>query len=219
MINNRQNTFVGNIANMLLKIRPTTPDDAVFASRLIYLSMGELADYLFGRASLSVYEILAGLFLLRGNRFSWNIADLAEWNGEPVGMLVSYPGWEFTRREMAIGLGLLKLCGIWDVLRLSVRALSIANGVETYRDEYYLANMAVFPDFQGRGIGSGLLAYAEDKARQAGLKKCSLIVDIDNPAAQRLYKRREYRVVFTKTYPGTAENAHAGYHRMIKELN
>jgi ribosomal protein S18 acetylase RimI-like enzyme len=91
--------------------------------------------------------------------------------------------------------------------------------VETYRDEYYLANMAVFPDFQGRGIGSGLLAHAESKARDAGLKKCSLIVDTENPSARRLYERFGYQVVFTKTYPGPAEEAHAGYHRMVKELN
>jgi ribosomal protein S18 acetylase RimI-like enzyme len=204
---------------MAFSIRAANPDDAELASRLMYLSMGELADYLFGGAHLSVDEILAGLFSLDGNRFSRSIADLAEWDGQPAGMMVSFPGWEFTRRELAIGLGLLKLCGLWDVLRLSVPALSIANGVETYRDEYYLANMAVSPDFQGRGIGSSLLAFAEDKARRAGLKKCSLIVDIENPAALRLYERCGYQVVFTKTYPGPAENAHAGYHRMLKELN
>jgi ribosomal protein S18 acetylase RimI-like enzyme len=204
---------------MAFTIRPAGPDDALLASRLIYLSMGELADYLFGGVHLSVEEILAGLFSLEGNRFDWKIAVIAEWDSQPVGLLASFLGSEFTRREMAIGLGLLKLCGLLDVLRLSVRALSIANGVETYRDEYYLANMAVSPDFHGRGIGSSLLAYAEEKARRVGLKKCSLIVDVENPAARRLYERHGYKVVFTKTYPGPAENAHAGYHRMVKEAN
>lgn len=204
---------------MAFAIRPAAPDDAKLASRLIYLSMGKLAEYLFGGVHQSLDEIIAGLFLLEGNRFSWSIVDLAEWDGQPAGILVSFPGWEFTRRELTIGLGLLKLCGLWNILRLSVRALSIANGVETYRDEYYLANMAVFPDFQDRGIGSRLLAHAESKAQGAGLKKCSLIVDTENPAARRLYERFGYQVVFTKTYPGPAENAHAGYHRMLKELN
>jgi ribosomal protein S18 acetylase RimI-like enzyme len=204
---------------MAILIRPAISDDAGLASRLIYLSMGELADYLFGGAHLSVDEILAGLFLLQGNRFSWSIAEFAEWDGQPAGMLVSFPGWEFTRREMNIGLGLLKSCGLWDVLRLSVRALAIANGVETLRNEYYLANMAVFPDFQGRGIGSRLLAHAECKAHGAGLKKCSLIVDTENPSARLLYERFGYEVVFTKKYSGPAEDAHAGYHRMLKELN
>ncbi len=204
---------------MSLSIRPATPEDAGLAARLMYLSMGELADYLFGGTHISVDGILAGLFSMEGNRFSRGIADLAEWDGQPAGMLVSFPGWEFTRRELAIGMGLLKLCGLLDVMRLSLRALSIANGVETRRDEYNLANMAVSPDFQGRGIGSALLAHAEHKARQSGLVKCSLIVDTENPKARRLYERCGYHVVFTKTYPGPAENAHAGYHRMVKELN
>lgn len=204
---------------MTCTIRPATPDDAPLAARLMYLSMGELADYLFGKAHLSVDEILTGLFLLEGNRFSRGIADVAEWDGQPAGMLVSFPGREFNRRELSIGLGLLKLCGPWDVLRLSVPAISIANGIETLRNEYYLANMAVLPEFQGRGIGSALMANAEEKARQAGVEKCSLIVDIENPSARRLYERCGYRVVFSKTYPGPAEDAHAGYHRMLKELN
>lgn len=202
-----------------LKIRPASPGDAEPASRLTQLSMGELADYLFGRVHLSVDEILAGLFSLEGNRFSRGAANLAEMDDEPVGLLVSFPGRESARRNIVTGVSLFKLCGLSDLLRLSARALSIAEGVETRRDEYYLANLAVFPAFQGRGVGSSLLAHAEHKARGTGLKKCSLIVDTENPAARRLYERFGYRVVFTKTYPGPAADAHAGYHRMVKELN
>ena len=83
---------------MTLAIRPAKRDDAELAACLMYLSMGELADYLFGGVHLSVNEILAGLFLMDNNRFSLSTADIAEWDGEPAGMLVSFPGWEFTRR-------------------------------------------------------------------------------------------------------------------------
>jgi len=204
---------------MTLSIRPAHPDDVELVSDLLYLSMNELADYLFGGVHLSVDMILAGLFFMNGNRFSWNTIDIAEWQSQLAGMLVSYPGREFARRELAIGFGLFKLCGFLDTMRLSVHALSIANGVETRRDEYYLANMAVSPEFQGRGIGSALLTNAEQKAKDAGLKKCSLIVDTENLSARRLYERFGYQVVFTKTYPGPAEEAHAEYHRMVKELN
>lgn len=202
-----------------LSIRPATPDDAKLAACLMYLSMGELADYLYGGVCLSVDEILAGLSSMKNNRYSWSIADVAEWDKQPAGMLTSFPGWEFAKRELAIGAGLLKLCNFFEVLRLSLRALSIANGRETYRDEYYLANMGVLPEFHGRGIGSALIEHAEQKAREAGLEKCSLIVDTENPNAKRLYERFGYQVDFTKTYPGPAEDAHAGYHRMVKELD
>ena len=65
-----------------------------------------------------------------------------------------------------------------------------------------------FPPFQRRGIGSALLEHAEKKACLLGLEKCSLIVHIENPAAQRLYERFGYRVVFSKTYPGAARGAY-----------
>jgi ribosomal protein S18 acetylase RimI-like enzyme len=110
------------------------------------------------------------------------------------------------------------MCSFFELMRLAVRALSIANGVETKKDEYYLANMAVLTGNQGRGIGSRLLEHAEQKAQHASMKKCSLIVDTENPSARRLYERFGYQVVFTKTYPGPAEDAHAGYHRMVKDL-
>ncbi|GAB4503053.1 MAG: hypothetical protein Fur0043_00450 [Anaerolineales bacterium] len=186
---------------------------------MAFLSLGnELAEYLFGGTRLPIKTILAGLFSFPGNRFSQEVTDVAEVEGQLAGMLASFPGWQFQRRELSIGVGLLRLCGLWDVLRLSRRALSVAHGVETYRDEYYLANLAVFPPFQKRGIGSALLEHAENKARQVGLRKCSLIVDLENPTARRLYERWGYRAVMTKTYPGAAGEAHTGYHRMVKEL-
>ena len=203
---------------MNLSIRPADPDDAVLASRLIYLSMNELADYLFGGINLSVDEILSGLFSASGNRFSCEISDIAECDGETTGLLVSFPGWEISRRNIWTGVELFKLYGLTNFMRLFMRALSIAQGEESRRDEYYLANMAISPDFQGRGIGSGLLTHAERKAKDTGLKKCSLIVDTENSSARRLYERFGYHVMFTKTYPGPAEDAHAGYHRMVKEL-
>jgi len=201
-----------------ITIRPATPGDADLASQLIHLSMGELAEYLFGGVRKPVNEILKGLYVAGHNRFSWATAVVAEDDGKPVGVMFSFPGNEIIRRELIIGAILLKICGL-DILKMVPRALPIADGVEAYRDEYYLANLAILPEFQGLGTGSSLLEHAESKAREVGLGKCSLIVDTENPRAKRLYERFGYRVDFTKTYPGLAENAHAGYHRMVKELS
>jgi ribosomal protein S18 acetylase RimI-like enzyme len=202
-----------------LTIRPASPDDAELVVRLIQLSMGVLADYLFGGVRTPVDEILAGLYKFETNRYSWSRTDIAEWDGEAVGMIISFPGVEALYRDIATGFGLFKLCNFFDVMRLAVRALSIASGIETKRDEYYIANLAVLPQYQGRGIGSGLLAHVEGKAKKAGLRKCSLIVDTEKPAARRLYERSGYQVVYTKTYVGAAEDAHAGYFRLVKDLD
>jgi len=201
-----------------LTIRPAQPEDAELVVRLIQLSMGVLADYLFGGVRTCVDEILAGLYTFEATRYSWSRTDIAECDAEPVGMIISFPGSESFRRDIATGFGLLKICNLFDVMLLAVKALSIMSGVESKRDEYYLANLAVLPSHQGHGIGSALLAHVEGKARKAGLRKCSLIVDTEKPGALRLYERLGYQVVFTKTYVGRAEDAHAGYYRLVKEL-
>ncbi len=201
-----------------ITIRPAAPGDADLASQLIHLSMHKLAEYLFGDARKPVNEILRGLYVSRYNRFSWTTAVVAEDEGKPVGMLFSFPGNEIIRRELIIGAILLKLCGL-DMLKIALRALSIADGVEAYQGEYHLANLAVLPEFQGIGTGSSLLENAESKARQAGQGKCSLIVNTENTMAKRLYERFGYRVDYTKTFPALGENTYAGYHRMVKELS
>jgi len=55
--------------------------------------------------------------------------------------------------------------------------------------EYYLANMAVFPEFRRQGLGSLLLADAETRARQQGCNRLALDVEAENRDAVRLYER------------------------------
>jgi ribosomal protein S18 acetylase RimI-like enzyme len=202
-----------------LTIHPANPDDAELVTRLIQMSMGVLADHLFDDVRKPMDEILEGLYRFEGNRYSWSKTDIAEWDGESVGMIISFPGKETLHRNLATGSGLLKLCNFFDVLRLAVRALSMGGGLETKRDEYYIANLAVLPQYQGRGIGSGLLLHAEEKAKKAGIQKCSLIVDTEKPAARRLYEHRGYQVVYTKTFVGVVEDPQAGYYRLVKDLD
>jgi ribosomal protein S18 acetylase RimI-like enzyme len=56
----------------------------------------------------------------------------------------------------------------------------------------FVAYMAVETSLRGRGIGSRLLAAAEDEARRRGLPYMGLMVTEDNAAARALYKRAGY---------------------------
>ena len=56
----------------------------------------------------------------------------------------------------------------------------------------FIAYMAVEPSHRGRGIGSRLLAAAEDEARRRGLPYMGLMVTEDNAAARALYERAGY---------------------------
>ena len=57
---------------------------------------------------------------------------------------------------------------------------------ETQSGEYYIDSLAVVPRFRSRGVGRGLLLQAVEQARRLALCP-TLLVDPDNPRAQKLY--------------------------------
>lgn len=57
----------------------------------------------------------------------------------------------------------------------------------------HLARMTVHPAYQGRGIGTALLAGAMAQCRAEGLRRVSLNTQMDNWASKRLYSRFGFR--------------------------
>ncbi len=55
-----------------------------------------------------------------------------------------------------------------------------------------LEDMVVAPQSRGLGIGSALLKYAIDFARQKGCKRITLLTDNDNEAAHRFYEQHGF---------------------------
>ena len=51
---------------------------------------------------------------------------------------------------------------------------------ECFEDEFYIDTVSVSPSFQGRGIAKELFSFAEQKAKELGFKKLSLLVDFEN---------------------------------------
>ncbi|MGA8473479.1 MAG: GNAT family N-acetyltransferase [Candidatus Cybelea sp.] len=56
----------------------------------------------------------------------------------------------------------------------------------------FVAYMAVDPECRRSGVGTALLAAAEDEAKRRGLPYMALMVTEDNLAARRLYERGGY---------------------------
>jgi len=57
---------------------------------------------------------------------------------------------------------------------------------------WYVNVLAAYPEFRNKGLGTRLLALAEDLAREAGLTSLSIIVAGNNSGARRLYERIGY---------------------------
>jgi ribosomal protein S18 acetylase RimI-like enzyme len=72
----------------------------------------------------------------------------------------------------------------------------VALGVLVLRDgpdHLLLESVAVAPEAQGHGVGRGLIAFAEDRARAAGLPEARLYTHERMTENIRLYERLGYR--------------------------
>ncbi len=155
-----------------LNIRPAAPADFDRVARLIYLSMGIEADWLFGqKKGLSTLHVLERLFLRRGNRLSISRAFVAERAGMVAGLLLAYPGKIISKLDLMTGWDLLRVLGLAYTVRLAVSQSAYGDLKETAPDEFYISNLAVFPEFQGKGVGTLLMAYAEKLAQSHDYKK------------------------------------------------
>jgi len=203
-----------------INIRPARRNDSELAARLIYLSMGIEADWLFGQVKgYSTLQVLATLFLHRDNRVGFNLAYLSEQAGQVSGLLLAYPGKLLSRLNWMTAWHMLQAFGLAATVHL-LRLQSVYGDLkETEADEFYISNLAVFPEFQGQGIGTMLMAYAEEMTRESGYEKSSLIVAFGHENARHLYEHLGYKVVhsFLIDHPKIAEGS-GGYHRMVKIL-
>jgi len=65
----------------------------------------------------------------------------------------------------------------------------------SYAQDYtrgVVTNLYVRPEHRGEGVGSALLAAAEDRLRELGVDAVALEVMADNEAARRFYRRAGY---------------------------
>jgi ribosomal-protein-alanine N-acetyltransferase len=76
-------------------------------------------------------------------------------------------------------------------------------------DENHVNNVALRPQFRGRGIGSALLRHVVAEARRLGARRATLEVRASNVAARRLYERLGFYVAATRRnyYTNPVEDA------------
>jgi ribosomal protein S18 acetylase RimI-like enzyme len=171
-------------------IRQATANDALHIVRLVLASADEFLTAVFGPRIARALEHLASG---RGTLFSHEHAWIAETEDVVAGMLLGYTGREKAAQDPRTGAALLISLGPGILARLG-RLMAARSAVSFVSPrEFYLSNVGVYPEFQGRGIGSLLIGHAERQAAREGAQAIVLDVETDNEGAVSLYERLGFR--------------------------
>ena len=170
--------------NHELTIRPATMADAELIAHAVCMAV----DY---DISHPIYPVFLTLARMEHTQYSYQNTLIAEVNGKGVGALVGYDG--------ALLEELRK-----PIFPLLERYLGAATTIEdeTEAGEFYLDSCGILPDYRGMGIGRALIATMRDKAFMEGHTRVGLIVDVDNPDAERLYLSLGFKRVGNKRFLG-----------------
>jgi ribosomal protein S18 acetylase RimI-like enzyme len=203
-----------------VNILPAGIEHAVEAGELLYATMGSFADAALGMGDHDLcLNALRALFIRPNNRFSLDRAHMIRKDGQVAGLLLAFPGHEIHSRNLYFILQGVKVYGFRDYLRLILNYFQVFAAKETENDEFYIAHLAVSPEFRRSGFAKMMLACADQAARDANLKKVSLLVEIGNDAAIELYQQAGFVTTHTLETPGLEKKFHSpGYHRMVKTI-
>lgn len=165
-------------------IRAARRTDVKPVVELIHNAIGTIANTLAGTDDdAEMIQVLEMLFQQEGNRLSYENTIVKELDGRVVGFLLAYHGSQADQLDRPIIDRLIQVTGRKD----------ISLSKEANEDECYLDSIAVFNEYQGRGIAKELMRAFEQAGIDKGYTKLSLLVDKDNPGAGALYEKMGYK--------------------------
>lgn len=173
-------------------IRPATIADAEFIALAVCMAVGYDRSH-------PIYPVFEQLARMEYSQYSYLNTLVAEVEGHAVGAVVGYDGARLYELREPIFPLIAKHLGI---------PVTIED--ETEPGEFYLDSLGVLAEYRGMGIGGALIEAMLNKAFAEGHKRAGLIVDFDNPDAERLYLSLGFRRVGTKRFLG-----HDMYHLQV----
>lgn len=201
-------------------LRPAHPQDARPAARLIYSTGPASFNLAFGSHDRAI-SLLERLFAKPGTISSYRYATVATLNSRVVGILVLTDTDAAHQTQALTGLELLRLVGpLFILFRLPVYLRQSGSSQRPKPGELFISDVAVAPEFHGKGIGRLLMREAERIAREKSYKKLALEVSESNLQAISLYTSLGYTVTSEFADPWLKWRfGLSGVYRMSKTLH
>lgn len=167
-----------------ITIRAAVVEDAELIATAVCMAVGYDRTH-------PIYPVFLKLAGREVAQYSYRNALVAEVDGTAAGALVGYDGARLVElRE--------------PIFALLAEHLDTPPKIEdeTEAGEFYLDSLGVLPQFRGLGVGARLLTAMRDRAFAEGHQRVGLIVDFDNPRAEKLYASLRFRRVGEKMFLG-----------------
>lgn len=172
-----------------VNIRKATINDIRLIAYAVGNAIGEAVMPMF--CGTDWMNTIAEVASLETSQYSYHNALIAEVEGSPAGVIVAYDGarLEELRSETM------------RIIRKYKPDFTISED-ETEPGEYYIDTLCVLPQYRKMGIATKLIAAIHEKALAEGHAQLGLIVDFDNPTAERLYTKLGFHRVGTRIFAG-----------------
>ena len=172
-----------------INIRKATKDDAQLIAQVVGMAIGEESmPYYCGEAWMDVISHIARQ---ENTQYSYRNALVAEVDSAPAGAIIGYDGALLHALRQPT----------FDIILQYVDEINITED-ETEASEFYLDSIGVLPEYRKFGIATRLIEAMRDKIFAEGHTRFGLIVDFDNPTAERLYTQIGFRRVGKRTFLG-----------------
>ncbi len=162
-------------------LRPGTIEDAPILAELVNYAGEGMPLYLWSKMAApgeTAWEVGRRRAAREEGSFSYRNAIMVDHAGECAGCLIGYA---IPDDPVPIGDDMPPMfAGLQELENLAPAT-------------WYVNVLAVRPQFRGRGLGTALLAFADETGRALGKRGMSVIVSDANAGARRLYERCGYR--------------------------
>ena len=172
----------------------TNKHDMNKISELIYETELTIFKQLLGKNEDEVVQNINELVKSGNNSLGREHIHVVSDDENILGILVSFCG-----RETSLWSDFkeyFKVLKFYNFLKYAVKG-TLINELLTAsvgKNDYYLSNIAVDPQFRGQGIGTYILENAFKDAEKRGCRRVLLDVTLNNEGAQRLYERFGFKV-------------------------
>ena len=187
-----------------ITIQPAIREQAESIAQLIMTAMTDECCLFFIGENQTLDDFKQAMICLvndEQSQYSYTNTLVALHNNDVVGICVSYDGKD-----------LRFLCSKFiEIAKVRFNRDFADMNDETQEGELYVDSLAVKKSFRGRGIAQKLLKATIGKARNLHIDHVGLLVDCNNPLAEKLYSKVGFQYVNDSSWGGHSMK-HLQYH-------